>query len=700
MWNANIVIRHSGNQMVESVGLIRSSPPPAPNPQSEALRSKAMILSRDPPQGGKEGVVAGLSKGREDGWNPAELGVVEVQLCEPAGQQGFRQRLSRLGCLQIDEIKVQRFQNGFQSFTGALFQQDGVRLCLQSAAQHSRTGRASQLLAFQRQAEEIWSVTTAEKEDKVSVIAGVRLVTETALFVAPSQSTTLGKNLLQDLLSGLDLVSAAALLVRLHHLRQGEAALSWRRRTHSVTASRERERTHSVTASREREREHTQSLHPEREREHTQSLHPERERNTLSHCIQRERENTLSHCIQRERTPPWGSRSTEVLQERLESHSFRSSSQEAAGGGVPPGEVLTDTGKKSWKLGAPIGQGGFGLLYLVQSWVKSHKLNVLGVPRYWGSGLHERGGKRFMVIDRLGTDLQKKFEECGRRFPRKLVLQLALRLLDILEFIHDHEYVHADIKASNLMLGHSDPDQVYLVDYGLAYRYAPDSVIKEYKEDPKRCHDGTIEFTSIDAHKGATACRRSDLEILCYCMVQWLCGRLPWEDKLQDPLYVRDCKIRSQENISEFMNQCFSSQDKPEEIQRFMEEVKSLGYQDKPPYEKLRSILQAGLKSIRAKDDGTLTFPAVSGAVSPAAKKTTKRKKDAAEEEENETDGQPIKKKRVAKKKEESRKNSWTKEGTQHWKVGDPKSRLVEMGTQTSPGLALRSRGRPKKTST
>lgn len=44
--------------------------------------------------------------------------------------------------------------------------------------------------------------------------------------------------------------------------------------------------------------------------------------------------------------------------------------------------------------------------------------------------------------------------------------------------------------------------QVYLVDYGLAYRYSPEGVPKEYKEDPKRCHDGTIEFTSVDAHKG------------------------------------------------------------------------------------------------------------------------------------------------------------------------------------------------------
>uniref|UniRef100_A0A3P9IG14 non-specific serine/threonine protein kinase n=1 Tax=Oryzias latipes TaxID=8090 RepID=A0A3P9IG14_ORYLA len=322
----------------------------------------------------------------------------------------------------------------------------------------------------------------------------------------------------------------------------------------------------------------------------------------------------------------------------------------------PPGEVLTDTGKKSWKLGAPVGQGGFGLIYLadqnsdkpvgkeapyvikvepsengplfselhfymraakpdlIQTWMKTQKLKHLGVPRYWGSGLHEKGGKRyrFMVIDRLGIDLQKKFEECGKRFPRKLVLQLGLRLLDILEFIHEHEYVHADVKASNLMLSHSDPNQVYLVDYGLAYRYAPDGVLKEYKEDPKKCHDGTIEFTSIDAHKGVAPCRRGDLEILSYCMVQWLCGRLPWEDKLQDPVYVRDSKIRwSRDGF--LICSMFWSKNPPvaDEIQRFMEEVKSLGYKDKPRYEKLRSVLQSGLKSLQQKDDGRLEFTAV-----------------------------------------------------------------------------------------
>ncbi|TWW71557.1 serine/threonine-protein kinase VRK1 isoform X1 [Takifugu flavidus] len=401
----------------------------------------------------------------------------------------------------------------------------------------------------------------------------------------------------------------------------------------------------------------------------------------------------------------------------------------------PPGEVLTDTQKRSWKLGHPVGQGGFGLIYLadensakpvgadaryvvkvepsdngplfselkfymraakpelIHAWMKSHKLKHLGVPKYWGSGLHEKGGKRyrFMVIDRLGTDLQKRFEECGKRFPRKLVLQLGLRLLDILEYIHEHEYVHADIKASNLMLSYSDANQVYLVDYGLAYRFAPDGVQKDYKEDPKRCHDGTIEFTSIDAHKGASACRRGDLQILSYCMVQWLCGRLPWEDKLQNPVYVRDSKIRSLENISEFMTKCFSPQEKPDEIQKFIEEVNSLGYEEKPRYETLACILKNGLKALQAKDDGKLDFTPPSGAISSPVKKATKRRRPEPEEDSKPEDAPIQKKIRAAAK-------GVRKSPRKAMRAGGSKSRLVETSTQTTPGLAKLSRGRTKKT--
>ncbi|XP_040556984.1 serine/threonine-protein kinase VRK1 isoform X1 [Gallus gallus] len=330
------------------------------------------------------------------------------------------------------------------------------------------------------------------------------------------------------------------------------------------------------------------------------------------------------------------------------------------------GEVLTDTSRKEWKLGVPIGQGGFGRLYLadvnssksvgsdapyvvkvepsqngplftelkfymraakpdeIQKWTKSHKLKYLGVPRYWGSGLHEKSGNsyRFMIMDRFGRDLQKVYEENAKRFAHKTVLQLGLRILDILEYIHEHEYVHGDIKASNLLQSYKNPNQVYLVDYGLAYRYCPEGVHKAYKEDPKRCHDGTIEYTSIDAHKGVATLtdffssmyiylapsRRGDLEILGYCMVHWLSGHLPWEDNLKDPNFVRDSKIRCRDNISELMEKCFPGKNKPDEIRKYMEKVKQLSYEEKPVYPHFREILLQGLKSIGQKDDGVLDF--------------------------------------------------------------------------------------------
>ncbi|NXN93306.1 VRK1 kinase, partial [Rhinopomastus cyanomelas] len=314
------------------------------------------------------------------------------------------------------------------------------------------------------------------------------------------------------------------------------------------------------------------------------------------------------------------------------------------------GEVLLDTSKKEWKLGDPVGQGGFGCLYLadvnssksvgsdapyvakvepsqngplftelkfymraakpdeIQKWTKSHKLKYLGVPRYWGSGLHEQNGNsyRFMIMDRFGRDLQKIFEENAKRFSHKTVLQLGLRILDVLEYIHEHEYVHGDIKASNLLLSYKNPNQVYLVDYGLAYRYCPDGSHKAYKEDPKRCHDGTIEYTSIDAHKGVAPSRRADLEILGYCMIHWLSGHLPWEDNLKDPNFVRDSKIRCRENISILMDECFPGKNKPDEIAKYMEKVKLLSYEDKPIYQQFQEILLQGLKAIGQKDDGIL----------------------------------------------------------------------------------------------
>uniref|UniRef100_A0A7N8WXM1 non-specific serine/threonine protein kinase n=1 Tax=Mastacembelus armatus TaxID=205130 RepID=A0A7N8WXM1_9TELE len=255
---------------------------------------------------------------------------------------------------------------------------------------------------------------------------------------------------------------------------------------------------------------------------------------------------------------------------------------------LPDGFILTDTERKKWRLGQIIGHGGFGLIYLasqdvgrpvaadtdfvikveyhengplfselkfyqraakpenMQTWMRTRNLNFLGIPTYWGSGLAEYNNLRyrFMAMDRLGSDLQKICNRNGGRLKKATVLQLGQELVDVLEYIHENEYVHADIKAANLMLGYREPEKVYLADYGLSYRYCPDGDHKEYRENPKKGHNGTIEYTSLDAHKGVAPSRRGDLQILGFCLLHWLCGSLPWDSVLQNPAQVQEAKAR------------------------------------------------------------------------------------------------------------------------------------------------------------
>lgn len=326
---------------------------------------------------------------------------------------------------------------------------------------------------------------------------------------------------------------------------------------------------------------------------------------------------------------------------------------------LPDGFILTDTEKKRWRLGKIIGQGGFGLIYLasrdvdrpvaadtdfvikveyhengplfselkfyqraakpesMQRWARSRKLDFLGIPDYWGSGLAEHNGLRyrFMAMDRLGTDLQKVVERNGGRLKKATVLQLGRGLVDVLEYIHDNEYVHADIKAANLMLGHRDAEKVYLADYGLSYRFCPDGVHKEYKENPKKGHNGTIEYTSLDAHKGVAPSRRGDLQILGFCLLHWLCGSLPWDDVLNNPTEVQETKTRLMDNLPGSVQQLSASRASTDEVARFLLYVKSLGHQDRPDYQRLKDLLASS-------DQGRLDFSRPQE--EPAGKSTAK----------------------------------------------------------------------------
>ncbi|NWQ89234.1 VRK2 kinase, partial [Burhinus bistriatus] len=335
---------------------------------------------------------------------------------------------------------------------------------------------------------------------------------------------------------------------------------------------------------------------------------------------------------------------------------------------LPRDMILKDVEGKVWRLGSQIGQGGFGLIYLaspqthvpveddavhvikveylengplfselkfyqraakqdqIRKWMNLKKIRCLGIPVFWGSGLAEYKGKsyRFMVMERLGEDLQRIFEDSGSRFKKETVLQLGARMLDTLEYIHENEYVHGDIKAANLLLGYTNPHEVYLADYGLSYRYCPNGNHKQYQENPRKGHNGTIEFTSVDAHKGVAPSRRGDLEILGYCMLQWLCGKLPWEQNLKDPVAVQTAKTKLMDELPDSVMEWDSSGSSCSEISKFLACVYGLSYDEKPKYQVLKKILLDGLESTGTRYDGPLEFSAAACMRNHCAAKVSK----------------------------------------------------------------------------
>ena len=123
-----------------------------------------------------------------------------------------------------------------------------------------------------------------------------------------------------------------------------------------------------------------------------------------------------------------------------------------------------------------------------------------------------------------------------------------MMVVQALKFIHEKGYTHNDVKAQNLLVGleKDNRDKVYLVDFGLACKYRDAFGFHALEEpDERKAHDGTLEYTSRDAHTGAHS-RRGDLETLGYNMVHWAAGTLPWLTELEDPEQVKFLPKNSQ----------------------------------------------------------------------------------------------------------------------------------------------------------
>lgn len=124
-------------------------------------------------------------------------------------------------------------------------------------------------------------------------------------------------------------------------------------------------------------------------------------------------------------------------------------------------------------------------------------IKSLGMPYILANGSAEVNGQkhRFIVMPRYGSDISKFFVQNGKRLPEGTVYRLAIQMLDVYQFMHGTGYVHADLKAANILLGlgKGGGAQAYLVDFGLASHYTTGSLSRI----PRKCT-----MAPLSTHRG------------------------------------------------------------------------------------------------------------------------------------------------------------------------------------------------------
>ncbi|XP_052902411.1 uncharacterized protein LOC128309938 isoform X2 [Anopheles moucheti] len=142
-------------------------------------------------------------------------------------------------------------------------------------------------------------------------------------------------------------------------------------------------------------------------------------------------------------------------------------------------------------------------------------------------------------------------------------------------------------------------ERIHLIDFGLASKFVDSSgQHRAFCMDQRRAHDGTLEFTSRDAHMGAHA-RRSDLECLGYNLVYWSRGFLPWKDEklLNQPEQVHRMKEYFMTDVREMLRLIYG-EDCPGYLSDFLAYVGNLTYDERPDYQYCKSLFYKELKRL------------------------------------------------------------------------------------------------------
>ncbi|XP_033173294.1 casein kinase I [Drosophila mauritiana] len=208
----------------------------------------------------------------------------------------------------------------------------------------------------------------------------------------------------------------------------------------------------------------------------------------------------------------------------------------------------------------------------------------IGVPltyQFFSNRRHD-----VLVMELLGHSLEKLFVMCDRRFSMKTVLMLAEQMVDRLEYLHLHRFVHRDIKPDNFLMGVGlTKHRLHLIDFGLSKRYWDMTKNRHVPQRRGTKWAGTARYASVNALCGVVQSRRDDLEAVGYVLMYLLRGCLPWQGLLHSSKLQKAEVIMEMKMSTSPKSLCAGY---PSEFHNYICYTRQLGFEEEPDYRMIR----------------------------------------------------------------------------------------------------------------
>ena len=191
-----------------------------------------------------------------------------------------------------------------------------------------------------------------------------------------------------------------------------------------------------------------------------------------------------------------------------------------------------------------------------------------GIPKIKWYGIC--GDYYCMVMELLGESLENLKNICQEgKFSLNLTLTIGIKVINIIQTLHNKFIIHRDIKPDNLLISnihnsrtsthaHAHTDEmkqnIYIIDLGFSKKFINDDQTHIIMK-PIHKLIGTPNFASINSHNLCELSRRDDLESIAYSLIYLHYGKLPWQNlKINTNNEIKRIKILFQENIKKNTN--------------------------------------------------------------------------------------------------------------------------------------------------